>query len=176
MFRRTKNMLVQGGSMNILSTVLVYGLFESLSICGLLLAIGWFNPRIMLHDYPKDIRQQVPPKTPAEKRQTWYWGTALLLVALAFPVAAALSVDALTHRFLDVFLSAFGVLFLFNVVDWLLIDWLIFCTITPAFIVLAGTEGMAGYKNYAMHFRGFLIGTVLSVVVGLVIAVIMIVV
>jgi len=29
---------------------------------------------------------------------------------------------------------------------------------------------MAGYKNYAMHFKGFLIGTALSVVVGLIIA------
>jgi hypothetical protein len=30
---------------------------------------------------------------------------------------------------------------------------------------------MAGYKNYAMHFRGFLIGTVLSATVGALIAV-----
>ena len=30
--------------------------------------------------------------------------------------------------------------------------------------------GMAGYKNYAMHFRGFLIGTVFSAAAGLVIA------
>jgi len=96
-------------------------------------------------------------------------------VSLIFPVVAALSVDTLTHRFLDVFLSASGVLFVFNMVDWLLIDWLIFCTITPSFVVLAGTEGMAGYKNYAMHFRGFLIGMVFSVVLGLVIAVIVMV-
>jgi hypothetical protein len=31
---------------------------------------------------------------------------------------------------------------------------------------------MAGYKNYAMHFRGFLIGTVFSAAVGVLIAVI----
>lgn len=36
--------------------------------------------------------------------------------------------------------------------------------------VLPETEGMAGYKNYAMHFKGFLIGTVLSVVVGFIVA------
>jgi len=37
-------------------------------------------------------------------------------------------------------------------------------------VVLPGTEGMAGYKNYAMHFRGFLIGTGLAMVVGFIVA------
>ena len=50
----------------------------------------------------------------------------------------------------------------------LLLLVLIFCTFTPAFAVLPGTEGMAGYKNYAMHFRGFLIGTLFSAGVGVV--------
>jgi hypothetical protein len=90
---------------------------------------------------------------------------------LAFPLAAALSAKAAQHGFLGIFLSAFGVPFLFNVVDWLILDWLIFCTFTPRFSVLPGTEGMAGYKNYAMHFRGFLIGTIYSAGIGVVIAV-----
>jgi len=68
------------------------------------------------------------------------------------------------------------VIFLFNLVDWLVLDWLIICTITPKFVVLPGTQGMAGYKNYAMHFRGFLIGTALSVIIGLIVAAIIIVV
>jgi len=59
--------------------------------------------------------------------------------------------------------------FLFHLVDWLILDWLIVCTITP-FVVIPGTEGMAGYNNYAMHFRGFLIGMVISVVMGVLIA------
>ena len=92
------------------------------------------------------------------------------VILLGFPVAAALSAKATHQGFLEIFLSAFGVILLSNLVDWLILDWLIICTITPKFVVLPGTEGMAGYKNYAMHFRGFLIGTALSVVVGLIIA------
>lgn len=57
-----------------------------------------------------------------------------------------------------------------NLWDLLVVDWLIGCTITPKFIILPGTEGAAGYKNYAFHFRGFLIGTVISIVVGLIVA------
>ena len=52
------------------------------------------------------------------------------------------------------FLSAFVVLVVFNLVDRLILDWLVFCPLTPRFVVLPGTEGMAGYKDYRMHFRG----------------------
>jgi hypothetical protein len=33
-----------------------------------------------------------------------------------------------------------------------------------------GTRGMAGYKNYAVHFRGFVAGSALSIVLGVLIA------
>ena len=99
-----------------------------------------------------------------------YWGLPVWVFLLGCPTLAALSVKAANENFLEIFLAAFGVLFLSNLIDWLILDWLIFCTITPKFVVLPGTEGMAGYKNYGMHFRGFLIGTVLAVVIGLIIA------
>jgi hypothetical protein len=38
------------------------------------------------------------------------------------------------------------------VLDWGLVYW------QPRFVVLPGTEGLAGYRNYWFHFRGFLIG------------------
>lgn len=161
--------------MNILSTILIYGVPASLLIAGILLAMGWMNPRLMLQDYPKDIQAVVPPKTAQEKRQTLYWGIPFWLVLLGGPAAAALTAKAAHQGFLEIFLSAFGVVFLFNLVDWLIIDWLIICTITPKFVVIPGTEGMAGYKNYAMHFKGFLIGTALSVIVGLIIATLVVV-
>lgn len=157
---------------SVLLIMLVYGIPLSLVLSALLLAMIRANPRLMLQDYPKDIQAAVPPKTPAEQRQTRSWGIILLLLVLAFPLAAALSAKAAQHGFLGIFLSAFGVPFLFNVVDWLILDWLIFCTFTPTFAVLPGTEGMAGYKNYAMHFRGFLIGTIYSAGIGVVIAVV----
>ena len=91
-----------------------------------------------------------------------------LVLTIAFPFAAALA--SKTPECNETFLIAFGVAFLFNLVDWLILDWLIFCTITPGFAVVPGTDGMAGYKNYAMHFRGFVAGSVFSTVLGLLIA------
>jgi hypothetical protein len=160
--------------MNLLSTIFIYGLVLSLGFSALLLAMVRVNPRLMLQDYPKDIQAAVSPKTPEEKRQTLYWALPLWVLMLGCPTAAALWAKAAHLGFLSVFLGAFGVAFLANLVDWLILDWLIFCTITPKFVVIPGTEGMAGYKNYSMHFKGFLIGTVVSVVIGLVIAILVV--
>jgi hypothetical protein len=46
----------------------------------------------------------------------------------------------------------------FNIVDLLVIDWLIVCTITPRFLIVPGTAGFAGYKDYGHHARGFVVG------------------
>ncbi len=72
--------------------------------------------------------------------------------------------------FFPLFINAFGVAFFFNLVDLLVLDWLLFCFITPGFLVVPGTEGMQAYKDYGYHFRAFLIGTVLSIAAGLGIA------
>ncbi len=127
-------------------------------------AIGLRNPRIFLHDYPKDVRAAVPPKTDAERRETIWWSIPLLGVLFGAPLAAAvvarLQVPDLS--FAGAFANAFVVLLAINVFDLVVLDVLMFCTLTPRFVVLPGTEGMAGYKDYAMHFRGFLAGLVLA--------------
>lgn len=156
--------------MNLLSTILLYGLVLTALVCVVLFAIGLVNPRSMLQKYPKDIQAAVPPKTAAEKRQMFYWLVPLFGSMVGCPTLAAVVIKASDTSFLALFLAAFGVIFLFNLIDWLILDWLVFCTITPTFLVLAGTEGMAGYKDYAMHFRGFLHGTVFSGVLGFIIA------
>lgn len=129
------------------------------------------NPRIWLHDYPKEIQAAVPPKTAEEKRLSLIFGIPFLILLAAGPFISTLT---LTQRaslpFWALFANASGVMFVFNVIDWLVLDWLIFCTITPSIMVIPGTQGMAAYKDYAFHFRGFLIGTLFSVVFGLVIA------
>ena len=161
--------------MHVLAAILLYGLLLSVLFSVLILAMVLVNPRLMLQDYPKDVQATVPPKTAAEKRQTFYWGLPVWVFLLGCPTVAALWVKAANGNVLEIFVTAFGVLFLSNLVDWLILDWLIFCTITPSFVVLPGTEGMAGYKNYGMHFRGFLIGTALAILIALIITAILVV-
>lgn len=132
-----------------------------------------FNPRLFLQDYPDDIQSKVPPKTEKENQQSLVVGIPFLIVLVAIPFILTLTLKHQSGEdvsFLQLFLNAFGVAFIFNLVDLLFLDWLMFCTITPKFVVITGTEGMEGYKDYSYHFRGFIIGTFLSVVAGLVVA------
>ena len=131
------------------------------------------NPRMWLQDYPQDIQDAVPPKTEREKRQALIVGVPFLVVLVAVPLISTLTLSRRSDgntSFLQLFLNASGVAIIFNLVDLLLLDWLMFCTITPKFLVIPGTEGMEAYKDYGFHFRAFLIGTVLSIVAGLVLA------
>ncbi len=143
-------------------------------IASLLITVSLhINPRMWLQDYPKDIQDRVPPKTKREERQSLVVGIPFLIVLVAVPFISTLTLKRQSGgdvSFLQLFLNTFGVVFVFNLVDLLLLDWLMFCTITPKFLVIPGTEGLEGYKDYYYHFKASLIGTVLSIVAGLVIA------
>jgi hypothetical protein len=154
------------------SRILVDGAVLSLLSSVYLIVTMRINPRIWLQDYPQDVQERVPPKTAQEKRLSLILGVPFVILVVAVPLISTFSlkheVDGVS--FLALLGNAFGVVFIFNLVDWLLLDWLMFCTITPGFVVIPGTEGMAGYKEYGYHFRGFLKGTVLSAVAGAIIA------
>jgi hypothetical protein len=158
--------------MNISRTLFDGGILAIAASLGVMIALR-LNPRIWLQDYPEDIQAKAPPKTAREKQLSLLVGIPLFALMIAVPFVSTLWLKQRSGdpvSFLSLLANAFGVVFVFNVVDWLMLDWLIFCTITPKFVVIPGTEGMAGYKDYWFHFRGFLVGTALSAVAGLVIA------
>ena len=45
---------------------------------------------------------------------------------------------------------------------------MIVCKITPDWVVVEGTEGCKGYKDYMFHFKGFLIGCIYSTIAAVV--------
>lgn len=137
-----------------------FGLVLSAVLFGLILLVLRANPEIMLKDYPADVQARWGPMTGRTKRQRLL--VAALVLIMMF-VVVAWSLRSLPSRAAgDVsfagayahFVVMFGTL---NLLDWLLLDWpLVYWQ--PRFIVLPGTEGMAGYRSYWLHFRGFLIG------------------
>ena len=156
-----------------ISKILLDGALLSILASLSIFSILRFNPRLFLQDYPDEIQAMVPPKTDLEKRQSLISGIPFLLILLAVPFFSTLVLKRQSGEmisFFSLFFNAFGVAFLFNLVDLLVLDWLMFCFITPSFLVIPGTEGMQEYKDYGYHFRAFLIGTVLSIAAGLVIA------
>ena len=69
---------------------------------------------------------------------------------------------------------AFGVIFIFNLFDLLILDWLILCRFTPRWVLLPGAERMEIAKPYYQHFKGFLSGTIVAALVGIATATILI--
>lgn len=151
--------LTDGGILSLIASIYLMGVLR-------------FNPRLFLQDYPEAIQSRVPPKTEAETRQSLIIGIPFLILLAAVPFLSTLALKRSGEviLFLQLFLNAFGVAFIFNLVDLLILDWVLFCYFTPSFVVIPGTEGMAAYKDYGYHFRASLIGTVLSIIAGLVIA------
>lgn len=156
-----------------LRSILTDGFILALLASVLINAIQLINPRIFLQDYPAEIQARVMPKTSQEKRLSLILGTPFLLLLAAVPFLSTLNLKnscSASISFFQLFFQAFGVEMIFNLVDWLILDWLIFCTWTPKFIVIPGTEGSPEYKDYWFHFRGFLIGTGISAASALIIA------
>ena len=153
--------------------IIVHGGILSLVASAFIVITMSVNPRIWLQDYPRAIQDLVPPKNARERAMSLILGVPFLILLFAIPTASTLTLEAQgggAVSFLQLLTNGVGILFIFNLVDWLLLDWLVFCTLTPRFVVIPGTEGAAGYKDYAFHFRGFLIGTAFSALVGTVIA------
>jgi hypothetical protein len=125
----------------------------------------------MMQDYPKQITDTVTPKTETEKKESTRYGMPFLVSLVGYPLVYAFyGKAALEVSYLQNWLNTFFLVLSFNIVDLLFVDWLIFCTWTPSFLVLPGTEGNPGYKDYTFHFVAFLKGSIFSIVVALIVA------
>jgi hypothetical protein len=136
--------------------LLIYYLVLSILLYGSLA----INPRMWLHRMPPAVVAKVPPKTAYEKK-ILLTTTAIpfLLLLLAYPVIYVLRKEGN-------WLSYFGILcafFLgFDLWDTLILDLLIFCKLTPRFIIIAGTN-RADYADMRYHLVSGFKGLVLSI-------------
>lgn len=148
--------------MEIIDTILRYGLLTTFLLTSLILGSLYMQPRIWLQGLPQEVQISIPQKTKKEKKQTFVVMILFLLILLGFPVIAI--VNSVQHPTLwQAWVISYSVYFIFNLTDLLFIDWLIVCTITPDFIKVKGVDEYV-YKNYKKHFTDFLKGIVILIV------------
>lgn len=157
--------------MNPFEQMMYVGVIMSIVLSAMILGSLYYNSRLSLTEYPKDIQKVVFPKSIHEKKQTIYFNIAYNAILFGTPVVSTY----ILHKhekllYVDAYLHTFGILMIFNVVDLFILDWLIFCWITPRFVVIPSTEGMKGYKNYKFHLRGAIVGTKFLAIVSLFLA------
>jgi hypothetical protein len=145
-----------------------YGLLVSFLSSVVLLVSAFINPESMVAGYPPDIQAKHGPISAQAQRHKKLVGLPFGLVLIGLLIISIITLDEVT--FLRVFVNSAVILMMFNLVDLIVIDWLIFNTLQPKFIILPGTEGMAGYLDYGFHFRQFLKGTAGSLAASLLIA------
>jgi hypothetical protein len=152
---------------------LFYGAILSLVMSVTFLTLMVMKPEVWVGDYPPDIKEKFGPMSAQAQKLKKIVGLPVLLLifgTIGWAMVNWVSTHAAPMTFIEAFLSSFLILTLFNLVDLLILDWLVFVTIQPRLIILPGTEGMAGYKDYAFHFYAFLKGVMGSAVASAIIA------
>jgi hypothetical protein len=155
----------------LLNNALRYGLALSLVLVAIMAVSLVLAPDMWVGDYPPDIRDRYGPMSPRAARLRPFIAIPFFLASLVVPLLALDNLESKVGSvpFLPALASSFIVLLTFNLFDLLIADWLIFCTLRPKAIVLPGTEGLAGYRDYRFHFIGFLKGLVFCLVGSLVV-------
>lgn len=121
--------------------------------------IARFKPRLFLNknDVPADILAAVPPKTAVEKRAAIWYAIPLFVILIGGTFYSTYTFQVASGAgFMPVFLHAAIIILTISTFDLVFIDWLLLNTLTPKWVVFPGTEGFAGYKDYAFHGRAHL--------------------
>jgi hypothetical protein len=144
----------------LLTRILIDGGILTIIISAVLVLMLYFKPRMALSDYPADVRVAVPPRTQEELRAGILLSIPLLVLLIVYPLYSVWTVKVILGGELAYWMSLaiiFGEYFMVSMFDLIVLDLLMFYTWTPKFLVLPGTEGFAGYKDFRPHLKAQLI-------------------
>ncbi|MBA3873950.1 MAG: hypothetical protein H0X30_32865 [Anaerolineae bacterium] len=158
----------------VLERVLINGTLFSVIVGVLVMGSLWYNPRLWLQDYPKVVQAKVPPMSPHEKLQQRFIAIPFLLLMLGVPFVSVLMVKAANGgsiTFPFAYLTAVGVLQLFNLFDALVLDYLLLTVMQPSFAIIPGTTREESLVvGWAFQVRNFVKGIVITALLSLPIA------
>jgi hypothetical protein len=151
---------VSAGWGAVLGWGVVWGVVFSAGFTVVVLAGMLVARDFMVQDYPPAIRDRYGEKS---RRGRWVAGVAAVVVVVLLVgvlTAGLLRVRAVRGElgFATAFATAEVMLLTFNIIDLLVLDWLVFVLWRPRIAVLPGTEGMAEYGDWRFHLDGFVKG------------------
>lgn len=118
-----------------------------------LLAVMLTAPYAFLSDYPADIRARAPKPSRAQQRAGRF-GSAVFLLVLISAIGAAVCGWGVVRpgaSYFELALMALVLNLMFVLLDVIVIDWLIVCTLRPGRLIYPGTEECAGWGDYRFH-------------------------
>lgn len=131
------------------------GTLSALGAGTVLITVLLATPYTFLKDAPEDIREHAAEPNRTQQRAATATGLAFII---AFAVALGTPAWTWTMKHPDtsywsLALMALTTSILFAIIDILIIDWLIICTLRPKRIVYPGTENCAGWRDYSYHVK-----------------------
>jgi hypothetical protein len=157
----------------ILNHGLVSGAIFSAVMTVLVVVSLMINKEIWINDYPKDVQAAYGPISEKGKRQRIVF-TVLVMAAFVgiIVVSNVLLVNTLSGTgFWAIFANTVIMFVFFNLVDVVIIDWLILIVLWPSLGMLPGTENMlASYHDVRMHLTNAVKGFILALLAGLIAA------
>lgn len=136
-----------------------------------------YNPRLWIQDFPKEIQAEMEPLSSAEQIMRVLVAVLLLVVVIGIPVLSVLSVESTRGdvTILGAFLHIWVIFMVVNLIDLLLIDWVIGVWWQPEFLLTPELRSGQQYNTYRFHLiehlKGTLMLTVLALVLGVLISV-----
>lgn len=140
---------------------LFWGALVSILTSALILGSLAYNPRIWIGDAPEEMQEGAAPLTPAEKRTRSLWAIPILVTMFVLlPLIAVWRNQTFGFTYFEGFAFLWIAFMVFNVVDLVIIDWLIIVWWRPGWAAVPEVDHLAHYNTYSFHFKGFLKGCV----------------
>ena len=146
------------------------GALLSLGASSLIMGTLRVNPRLFMRHFPDTVRRTQAPLSARERIAGGVVALGLALLLLGVPIVSASAYAAASSDFayVEVFLHAFAVGMVFNLIDWLVLDELWLGGFRPSWALPPDLDPAAIPFEHSRHFRAFLSGTLVCAAVGLV--------
>lgn len=139
-----------------LKQLLIDGVWYNASLGAMIVGAVAINPEILVNDYPPDIKEKYGPMSARGRRQAKLVAIPFFIILLGGLVWSNLRQKRQNGGLLSfkaAFLNAYALIISGWLFDLTILDWLLFVRLTPDFVVLPGTEGMAGYDDFGFHLK-----------------------
>lgn len=115
-----------------------------------------YNAEMWIGDYPPGIQEKFGTPSPKSQQQAKILAIPFIFISLGGIIYSLRRLKQLNNGnlpFSAAFPHATGLMLSFWLFDLTILDWFIFVKMTPSFVVLPGTDGMAGYDDYMFHLK-----------------------
>jgi hypothetical protein len=129
----------------------------SFVLCCIILISQIIHARLWLNDYPAPIRLAADPLSRGEKLAKRLLDIPLMIIKVGYPVFSAFVYKAAMGQTFSLWYGFTHLLMLYSmfvIIHLLVLDGLIFCLITPKFVVIDGTRELkSAYKKFSFHAK-----------------------